>query len=33
MRLFDTHTHLYLPEFDEDGGGDAAVRRAVDAGV
>lgn len=33
MRLFDTHTHLYLPDFDEDGGGDAAVRRAVDAGV
>lgn len=33
MRLFDTHTHLYLPEFDSDGGGDAAVRRAVEAGV
>ncbi|MDE6486910.1 MAG: TatD family hydrolase [Muribaculaceae bacterium] len=33
MRLFDTHTHLYLPEFDEDGGGEAAVRRAVAAGV
>ncbi len=33
MRLFDTHTHLYLPEFDTDGGGVAAVARAVDAGV
>lgn len=33
MRLFDTHTHLYLPEFDSDGGGDEAVRRAGGAGV
>lgn len=33
MRLFDTHTHLYLPEFDCDGGGEAAVARAVEAGV
>ena len=31
--LIDTHTHLYLPEFDIDGGGEAAVRRALDAGV
>lgn len=29
----DTHTHLYLPEFDTDGGGIAAVGRALDAGV
>lgn len=29
--LIDTHTHLYLEEF-EDGGSDA-VRRAIDAGV
>lgn len=33
MRIFDTHTHLYLPEFDADGGGEAAVGRAVEAGV
>lgn len=33
MELFDTHTHLYLPEFDVDGGGDKAVGRAIDAGV
>ena len=33
MKLFDTHTHLYLPEFDADGGGEAAVARAVEAGV
>ncbi len=33
MRLFDTHTHLYLPEFEPDGGGTAAVERAVAAGV
>lgn len=33
MRLFDSHTHLYLPEFDADGGGRAAVERAVEAGV
>ena len=31
--MIDTHTHLYLPEFDEDGGGDKAVRRALDCGV
>lgn len=31
--LIDTHTHLYLPEFDIDGGGEAAMRRALDAGV
>lgn len=31
--MIDTHTHLYLPEFDPDGGGDAAVRRAIGAGV
>lgn len=29
--MFDTHTHLYLPEFDPDK--DAAVRRAIEAGV
>ncbi|CCX47652.1 tatD family hydrolase [Bacteroides sp. CAG:927] len=29
--IIDTHTHLYLPEFDN--GGVPAVRRAVDAGV
>lgn len=29
--MIDTHTHLYLPEF--DGNGAAAVRRAVNAGV
>lgn len=33
MELFDTHTHLYLPEFDVDGGGDKAVGRAIEAGV
>lgn len=31
--MIDTHTHLYLPEFDTDGGGEAAVRRALAAGV
>lgn len=31
--MIDTHTHLYLPEFDVDGGGEAAVDRAVKAGV
>lgn len=33
--LFDTHTHLYLPEFTENNahGGVEAVDRAVDAGV
>lgn len=29
--LIDTHTHLYLPEFEPDS--DGAVNRAVDAGV
>lgn len=34
MRLIDTHTHLYLPDFNEDGSdGRDAVRRAIDAGV
>lgn len=33
MALFDTHTHLYLSDFDADGGGEAAVARAVEAGV
>jgi TatD DNase family protein len=31
MRLIDTHTHLYLPEFDADR--DEAVFRAVSSGV
>ena len=31
MRLTDTHSHLYEPEFDDDR--DAAVRRAIEAGV
>lgn len=31
--MIDTHTHLYLPEFDADGGGRAAVERAIAAGV
>ena len=32
--LVDTHTHLYLPEFeDTPGGGAAAVERAIAAGV
>lgn len=31
--MIDTHTHLYLPEFDTDGGGEAAVARALAAGV
>lgn len=31
--MIDTHTHLYLPEFDADGGGRAAVERALAAGV
>lgn len=31
--LTDTHTHLYLPEFDTDGGGKAAVERALASGV
>ncbi len=29
--IVDTHTHLYLPEFDEDATG--AVERAIEAGV
>lgn len=33
MTLTDTHTHIYMPEFDSDGGGEAAVRRAIEAGV
>lgn len=33
MALFDTHTHLYLSDFDAAGGGEAAVARAVEAGV
>ncbi len=31
MRLTDTHTHLYVREFDEDR--DAMMRRAMDSGV
>lgn len=31
--IIDTHTHLYLPEFDSDGGGADAVGRALRAGV
>lgn len=31
MQLIDTHTHIYLPEFDNDR--DEAVKRALDAGV
>lgn len=31
MSLFDTHTHLYLPEFEEDA--TSAVDRAIEAGV
>jgi len=34
--FFDSHTHLYLPEFNEEGhpdGSAEAVRRAIDAGV
>lgn len=33
MTLVDTHTHLYLDNFNPDGGGEAAVRRALQAGV
>lgn len=34
MRYIDTHTHLYLPNFNNDGeSGDDAVRRAIEAGV
>ncbi len=32
MTFFDTHTHLYLPEFASDGCA-AAVKRALEAGV
>ncbi len=31
--IVDTHSHLYLPEFDEDDHGAAAVERAIAAGV
>lgn len=31
MTIFDTHTHIYLPEFDEDR--DAVVQRAIRQGV
>lgn len=31
--MIDTHTHLYLPEFETEGGGEAAVRRALAVGV
>lgn len=31
--LIDTHTHLYLEEFNEDDHGEGAVRRAIEAGV
>lgn len=31
MTLIDTHSHIYLPEFDEDR--DAVVSHAIDAGV
>ncbi|MDE6334161.1 MAG: TatD family hydrolase [Muribaculaceae bacterium] len=31
--MIDTHTHLYMPDYDADGGGEAAVRRALAAGV
>ena len=34
MNITDTHTHLYLPEFEADGDSPAqAVRRALDVGV
>ena len=33
MTLTDTHTHLYDEAFAPDGGGEAAVRRALAAGV
>lgn len=34
MRFIDTHTHLYLPNFNNGSEkGDDAVRRAIDAGV
>lgn len=31
--MIDTHTHLYLPDFNPDGGGEAAVERALAAAV
>ena len=31
MKFIDTHTHLYLPEFDADR--DESVKRAVDSGI
>lgn len=31
--IVDTHSHLYLPEFDDEDSGASAVRRAIDAGV
>ncbi len=31
--FIDTHTHLYLPEFDDDGHGAKAVERAIETGV
>lgn len=31
--IVDTHTHLYLSEFDEDAKGKDAVNRAIEAGV
>lgn len=31
--MVDTHTHLYLPQFDDDLYGESAVTRALDAGV
>lgn len=31
--MIDTHTHLYLPEFDDDARGAHAVERAISSGV
>ena len=31
MKFIDTHTHLYLPEFDADR--DSSVERAINSGV
>jgi TatD DNase family protein len=31
MKLIDTHTHIYLPEFDDDR--DLVIKRAVESGV
>ena len=31
--IIDTHTHLYLPEFNDDDSGATAVKRAIEAGV